>query len=235
MKVERRSIMTKNQIAYFEASERRRANLAQERLRAAEINESQRHNYATETETRRSNVVSQQLGWSQMFETKRHNTTSENIDKFRAEEQQRHNIVSENQNQYSLGLTKERNDRDFYIASANLAETQRSNKANEALKSQQIGATITAANIAASATRYAADTSASATKYVADTNKETTMLTNATKNNQFTLQLQETIRHNQAAEYNQYLSTSEGAIFNLHKILGAPGLPQMYPRTETIQ
>lgn len=147
--------MTRNQIAYFEASEKKRSNLRNEELQAQANAEQQRHNYAQEIETNRSNVVSQQLGFSQLSELKRHNTAQEFTDRFKADETQRHNYVMEM-------LSRQEQRQNYSIASAQLAETQRANRANESIKIAQIGASIQTAQIAADATRYAANLNNSA-------------------------------------------------------------------------
>lgn len=140
--------MTANQIAYYNAQEARRHNLASEGIEASKVSESQRHN-----------VVTEGVSYATLGEAQRHNATQEGIDFFRAQslatlqqaqadkatsevgiqstlaglqqsqlrEQHRHNVATESQQ------------------SAINTETKRHNEASEGIQFAQAAGTFTGA------------------------------------------------------------------------------------------
>lgn len=181
--------MTRNQIAYFEANERKRNNLRLEELRASEIQEATRHNQAQEAETYRFNVASNQLGFAQLTETGRHNRAAETVEQAKAQETGRHNLVVESQSAFQNRL-----------GAAQLTESIRAHKQDEAIRREQIAAGILTSNISASAQRYSADQNYAASVYATDTNANTQrwnmFVTSVQKKNEFA----ETRRHNKVNE-----------------------------------
>lgn len=103
--------MTANQIAFYQAQEARRANLAKEGIEGAKLGESHR-----------ANLVQESIGRGQLAETRRHNTTAEGIDFYKAS-----NLANLQQAQADKASSE------VGALSARNAETQRSNMAKEAL------------------------------------------------------------------------------------------------------
>lgn len=133
--------MTTNQIEYAKLLETRRNNIAT-------LEETSKHNRATENfslsslqETVTHNRNTESLGSQTLNETVRHNKAGESINLANLQETTRHNIATE---QYSLSNLQEtaKHNREtenqgrigLSLRGAELQESQRSNRANEAIK-----------------------------------------------------------------------------------------------------
>lgn len=140
--------MTSNQIAYWQLQENVRHNISQEsetsranrakeaydlsalsettRHNVASESEASRHNIATEAETKRTNKATEK-------ETQRHNKVLEQTDLSKLNETQRHNKATEKQQASELAETVRSN-------KTREKETERSNKANEAIGNRNAAA-----------------------------------------------------------------------------------------------
>lgn len=133
--------MTHNQIAYFQAQETQRSNLATEketnRANLARENEINRNNRAVEAETNRHNLATEyetsRNNRAQLLEGSRHNYATENNAAMANAINQSH-YVRQDYNQY-LGVqeTGRHNRHSEYIGTGQLSESRRSNRAKESL------------------------------------------------------------------------------------------------------
>lgn len=142
--------MTKNQIAYYDARERKRSNLANEGLTQLRDAETARANLARETETNRSNVAREtetaranraaetetnRANVARESETQRSNLARElettRSDVARETETNRSNLANELQRSRELAETRRSHMANEALTSANIAEQTRSNLARE--------------------------------------------------------------------------------------------------------
>lgn len=96
------------------------------------VAELERHNKAAEQETTRHNQREEKLGFDSLAETSRHNLATET-------ETNRHNLVTERQTWASIwnqGRQIEVQNRSVSVQERNVAETERANRAREALQQQ---------------------------------------------------------------------------------------------------
>lgn len=105
--------MTANQIAFYQAQETRRANLAKEGIEQGKLGESTRHNLQQEN-----------IGYATVGESRRHNQASEGIDFYKASNLANLQLAQTNKTNSEVG-----------VAAGQLAESQRS--AMEREKQQQ--------------------------------------------------------------------------------------------------
>lgn len=141
--------MTKNQIAYAELLEKKRANKVNETLTEARdlvnkalgfgnLEENIRHNKQQEVhnvhvlgETQRHNLISESISKDSLAETSRHNLANEMLDQQKIAETIRSNQAREYETQRS---NKAREG----ISYAELAERRRSNMVHEGLQAQEV-------------------------------------------------------------------------------------------------
>lgn len=103
--------MTANQIAFYQAQEQRRANLAKEGIEQGKLGESTRHNLQQEN-----------IGYATVGESRRHNLASEGIDFYKASNLANLQLAQTNKANSEVG-----------VAAGELAERQRSAMAQERL------------------------------------------------------------------------------------------------------
>ena len=89
--------MTNLQIAYYNATENKRHNLAQEDL-----------GYRTLAETTRHNISTEDVAWYNAYENSRHNLVTEDVAWYNAEENNRHNLATEENATQRLDYDKDK-------------------------------------------------------------------------------------------------------------------------------
>lgn len=143
--------MTKNQLAYLELLEKRRANRSSEQLTALRDRETGRSNRANEQikyqtlgETQRSNLAQEELKRQAQAETQRSNLRNERTDLNRLNEQARFNTLQARQKQHELEVERQRINLDIAnqrnrtaIEQLKAEEQKRSNQANEQIASER--------------------------------------------------------------------------------------------------
>lgn len=116
--------MTQNQIAYLQAIETNRANVAKEqetkRNNLAALEETVRSHRADEQERNRYNTL-------YLAELTRSNREKEAYNLLNLQEQQRHNIASENLSDYATRVEKYKADNALYLGLGNLSTTKEYN------------------------------------------------------------------------------------------------------------
>lgn len=103
--------MTANQIAFYQAQEARRSNLAKEGLEGSKLRESSRHNLAQEN-----------IGYATVGEQQRHNQTQEGIDFYKASNLANLQMAQTNKTNSEVGLGQ-----------SQLAESHRHNQQQESV------------------------------------------------------------------------------------------------------
>lgn len=200
--------MTSNQIAYWTLEETKRANLAKER-------ENNRTNLANEEIKRQSNQITQSLGYGNLAETRRANQAKET-------ELNRHQVRTENQKDVDqaiesakTAILQQNADTNSYNALINaknaatnagmLAETQRTNYANEQIKQQNVEELARHNKKDEDIRRFV-----NATGYATSANQANASLANASANQQNAdtrvAEYQETRRKNLVDQYLRSLS-----------------------------
>lgn len=160
--------MTKNQIDYWNLQELKRSNMARESETAshnremeqqgrAGLAESKRHSLATESEATRHNYQTEALGSQDLLERSRSNRANEAntrqrnaIEANKVSETQRSNMANESIGRSNAttnllgarakGVEASTNAGNLIVRQRAQEETERSNRAQEMLKSEEIGA-----------------------------------------------------------------------------------------------
>lgn len=200
--------MTSNQIAYWTLEETKRANLAKER-------ENNRTNLANEEIRRQTNQINQSIGYGNLSETRRANLAKET-------ELNRHQVRTENQKDVDQAIESAKtailqqnadtnsynaliNERNAATNAGMLAESQRTNYANEQIKQGNLEE-LSRHNLQDENIRRFVN----ATGYATNANQAQASLTNASVNQQNAdtrfAEYQETRRKNLVDQYLRSLS-----------------------------